>query len=112
MKLGVPVFEGGDLLDVAGPYEMFKWVDPKKALETVILSEDGGPVTSGNGVRFEAHSSFAANLITYETVKRWKASGKPAKHAFFGIGDVNFHSERPSDPHVPSEIQTKSQLSW
>jgi transcriptional regulator GlxA family with amidase domain len=61
MKLGIPVYEGVDLLDVAGPYEMFKWVDPKKALDTVILTEDGGPVTSGNGVRFEAHSSFAAN---------------------------------------------------
>jgi len=59
MKLGIPVYEGVDLLDVAGPYEMFGWVPPKK-LETVILSEDGGPVTSGNGVRFEAHSSFAA----------------------------------------------------
>jgi transcriptional regulator GlxA family with amidase domain len=59
MKLGIPVYEGVDLLDVAGPYEMFKWVDPSKDLDTVILSEDGGPVTSVNGLRFEAHSSFA-----------------------------------------------------
>jgi transcriptional regulator GlxA family with amidase domain len=59
MKLGIPVYQGVDLLDVAGPYEMFRWVPPKK-LKTVILSEDGGPVTSGNGMRFEAHSSFAA----------------------------------------------------
>lgn len=59
MKLGIPVYEGVDLLDVAGPYEMFGWVSPKK-LETVILSEDGLPVTSGNGMRFEAQSSFAA----------------------------------------------------
>jgi hypothetical protein len=60
MKLGIPVYEGVDLLDVAGPYEMFKWVDREKGLEALILSEDGRPVTSGNGVRFEAHSSFAA----------------------------------------------------
>ena len=60
MKLGIPVYEGVDLLDVAGPYEMFKWVDQSKGLETVIVSEDGEPVTSGNGVRFEAHASFAA----------------------------------------------------
>jgi cyclohexyl-isocyanide hydratase len=59
VKLGIPVYKGVDLLDVAGPYEMFKWVDQSKGLNTVILSEDGGPVTSGNGVRFEAHSSFA-----------------------------------------------------
>ncbi|HEY6768747.1 MAG TPA: DJ-1/PfpI family protein [Candidatus Sulfotelmatobacter sp.] len=60
MKLGIPVYEGVDLLDVAGPYEMFKWVDPSKGLEVVILSEKGAPVTSVNGLRFEAHSSFAA----------------------------------------------------
>ena len=59
MKLGIPVYQGVDLLDVAGPYEMFKWVDSTKGLDTVILSEDGGPVTSVNGLRFEAHSSFA-----------------------------------------------------
>jgi cyclohexyl-isocyanide hydratase len=61
MKLGIPVYEGVDLLDVAGPYEMFKWVNPKGVLETVILSENGGAVTSQNGVRFEAHGCFAGN---------------------------------------------------
>ena len=29
MKLGIPVYEGVNLLDVAGPYEMFNWVPPK-----------------------------------------------------------------------------------
>src|ERR1700683_2190630 len=60
MKLGIPVYEGVDLLDVAGPYEMFQWVDTSKGLETVILSANGGPVKTMNGVRFEAHASFAA----------------------------------------------------
>jgi len=60
MELGIPVYEGVDLLDVAGPYEMFKWVDEKKGLRTVILSEDGHSVTSGNGLRFEVHATFAA----------------------------------------------------
>lgn len=59
MKIGIPVYEGVDLLDVAGPYEMFKWVDKSKGLQTVIVSADGGPVTTLNGVRFEAHSNFA-----------------------------------------------------
>jgi cyclohexyl-isocyanide hydratase len=60
MKLGIPVYEGVDLLDVAGPYEMFKWVDANKGLEVVIVSADGCPVKTLNGVRFEAHASFAA----------------------------------------------------
>ena len=60
MKLGIPVYEGVNLLDVAGPLEMFSWVDKKKGLETVLLSVDGKPVTSLNGVRFDAQASFEA----------------------------------------------------
>lgn len=59
MIIGIPVFERVDLLDVAGPYEMFNWVPSGKNVKAVILSEDGGPVTTVNGVRFEAHYSFA-----------------------------------------------------
>ncbi len=64
MKLGIPVYEGVDLLDVMGPCEMFGWVDPSKGLEVILLSEHGHGVTSGNGIRFEVHGSFesAPNL--------------------------------------------------
>lgn len=58
MKLGIPVYEGVDLLDVAGPYEMFKWVDKNRRLETILVSEDGCPVTTMNGLRFAAHAGF------------------------------------------------------
>ncbi|MGA7235474.1 MAG: DJ-1/PfpI family protein [Bryobacteraceae bacterium] len=46
--------------DVAGPYEMFNWVNPAKGLETVIVSEAGSSVKTMNGVRFEVQASFAA----------------------------------------------------
>ncbi|HEX6375808.1 MAG TPA: DJ-1/PfpI family protein [Allosphingosinicella sp.] len=59
MIIGMPIYEQVDLLDVAGPYEMFNWVPKEKNLSAVIISEDGCPVTSMNGVRFEAHFSFA-----------------------------------------------------
>lgn len=59
MRLGIPVYEGVNLLDVAGPCEMFYWAGRGHDLETVILSEDGCAVTSMNGVRFEPHASFA-----------------------------------------------------
>ncbi|SDA92643.1 hypothetical protein [Mesorhizobium qingshengii] len=58
MKLGIPVYDGVNLLDVAGPLEMFSWIDKKKGLETVLLSIDGAPVTSLNRVRFDAQASF------------------------------------------------------
>ena len=60
MKLGIPVYDGVNLLDVAGPYEMFNWVDSSKGLETVILSANGGSVKTMNGIRFEAHGSFCS----------------------------------------------------
>ncbi|MDT7817116.1 MAG: hypothetical protein QOJ42_7032 [Acidobacteriaceae bacterium] len=75
MKLGIPVYEGVDLLDVTGPYEMFGWVDSSKGLETVIVSSDGGAVTSGNGIRFNAHASFA-EVPALDVV--WVPGGTPA----------------------------------
>lgn len=59
MKLGIPVYNGVNLLDVAGPYEMFKWIDSSKGLDVVILSEAGCPVTTMNGIRFDVHASFS-----------------------------------------------------
>src|SRR5690348_10892630 len=59
MKLGIPVYQGVNLLDVAGPLEMFYWAGQENTLETVLVSEDGGAVTSINGVRFDAQASFA-----------------------------------------------------
>jgi transcriptional regulator GlxA family with amidase domain len=57
--LGVPVYEGVNLLDVAGPWEMFNWVDESLGLKTLIVSQEGGPVTTMNGIRFNADTSFA-----------------------------------------------------
>ncbi|HEV2507909.1 MAG TPA: DJ-1/PfpI family protein [Mesorhizobium sp.] len=74
MKLGIPVYEGVNLLDVTGPLEMFSWVDKKKGLETRILSADGGPVTSLNGIRFDAQASFAA---TPKLDVLWVPGGAP-----------------------------------
>ena len=50
MKLGMPIYQGVNLLDVAGPLEMFFWAGGRTGqLETVLVSEDGEPVTSVNG---------------------------------------------------------------
>jgi transcriptional regulator GlxA family with amidase domain len=59
MKLGIPVYEGVNLLDVSGPLEMFYWASRTQNLETVLVSTDGLGVTSINGVHFDAQASFA-----------------------------------------------------
>jgi len=75
MKLGIPVYEGVNLLDVAGPLEMFYWAGRDNNLQTVLVSADGGAVTSLNGVRFEAQASFAQ---TPSLDVLWVPGGKPA----------------------------------
>lgn len=59
MKLGIPVYQGVNLLDVTGPLEMFFWAGESHPLETVLISEYGRSVISMNGVTFEAQASFA-----------------------------------------------------
>jgi cyclohexyl-isocyanide hydratase len=59
MRLGIPVYEGVNLLDVAGPVEMFHWAGTIAPLQTVLISEHGGSVMTNSNVRFEAHASFA-----------------------------------------------------
>jgi cyclohexyl-isocyanide hydratase len=74
-RLGIPIYEGVNLLDVAGPLEMFYWAGQDNNLQTVLVSEDGGAVTSLNGVRFEAQASFAQ---TPALDILWVPGGKPA----------------------------------
>jgi transcriptional regulator GlxA family with amidase domain len=74
MRLGIPIYEGVNLLDVAGPLEMFYWAGLDKDLTTVLVSEDGRSVTSINGVRFEAQASFA-QTPTLDIL--WVPGGRP-----------------------------------
>src|SRR5258708_29398534 len=75
MRLGIPIYEGVDLLDVAGPLEMFYWADQENnKLQTVLVSEDGGGVTSINGVYFKAQASFAPRPSVDGL---WGPGGKP-----------------------------------
>ena len=67
MELGIPIYEKVNLLDVAGPLEMFYWTAAPqdeggqgKDLNAFLVSEHGpgNPVTSINGVPFDAKFSF------------------------------------------------------
>ena len=62
MKLGIPIYQGVNLLDVAGPLEMFYWAgeETKGDLTSILISEDGKAVTSINDVQFMPHKSFAS----------------------------------------------------
>lgn len=55
-RISLVLFDGFELLDVAGPLEIFSKV---AGWETTLLSPDGRPVASSQGVRFEVGSDYA-----------------------------------------------------
>lgn len=101
MRLGIPVYEDVDLLDVAGPYEMFKWAEKHKGLETIIVSETGAPVTTMNGLRFEAHESFET---ASELDVLWVPGGSPT--ALSGI------MTDPNSPYLMYLKQIAESAKW
>jgi len=59
MIIGIPVYDGVDLLDVTGPYEMFKWIKaPGLEVEVLLVAETLRNVTSRDGFTFRPHKSF------------------------------------------------------
>lgn len=54
-RISLVLFDGFELLDVAGPLEIFSKV---AGWETTLLSSDGRPVASSQGVRFEVDGDF------------------------------------------------------
>ena len=80
MIIGIPVYEGVDLLDVMGPYEMFKWVNaPDVEIEVLIVGPTLRSVTTRDGVTFRPHKSFrqiAQSDIQLDVI--WVPGGDPA----------------------------------
>jgi len=76
MKLGIPVYEGVNLLDVAGPLEMFFWAGEQgNDLQTVLVSSDGEAVTSINKVKFEVGGASFATTPALDIL--WVPGGDP-----------------------------------
>lgn len=62
MLIGIPVYEGVDLMDVTAPYEIFKWTrDPYGGnvsdFDAVVVAETD-EVTSRDGLTFKAQERF------------------------------------------------------
>jgi cyclohexyl-isocyanide hydratase len=102
MNLGIPIYQGVNLLDVAGPLEMFFWAaQSDKPLTTVLVSQDGGPVTSINGVCFHAQASFA-QTPALDIV--WVPGGSP--DALAGI------MRDPNSPYLQYLRQVAARATW
>ena len=71
MIIAMPVYDDVDMLDVAGPYEMFSWAD----ITVELLAEKPGLLKFRNGFCFEAKKGFK-DAGTYDAL--WVPGGDPA----------------------------------
>ena len=71
MIIGIPAYEGVDLLDMSGPFEMFHWA----GFEIDLLAPKTGTRTTGSGLTFSVARSFA-EARSYDAI--WVPGGEPA----------------------------------
>ena len=55
MLIGIPVYDQVDMLDVAGPHELFSWAN----YDVEFVAEHRGALTFRNGFGFNVAKSFA-----------------------------------------------------
>ncbi|MFI5001263.1 MAG: DJ-1/PfpI family protein, partial [Reyranellales bacterium] len=79
MIIGMPVYDGVDLLDMSGPFEMFHWA----GFEIDLLAAEPGTTTSGSGLTFSVPRGFS-EARAYDAI--WVPGGEPAALARL-IGD-------------------------
>lgn len=68
--IGIPVYDGVDLLDMSGPFEMFHWA----GFEMDLLATEPGPRTTGSGLTFSVPRGFAQARV-YDAI--WVPGGEP-----------------------------------
>lgn len=62
-RIGIPIYEGVDLLDVAAPYEIFNWMKEelkgKRRVEVQLLAAKKKAVKTRDGLSFSPQNTFA-----------------------------------------------------
>jgi len=78
MIIGIPIYNGVDLLDVASPYEIFNWMKekaPDLRVEVYLLAEELNDVKTLNGLTMKPHKKFR-DFSTLDVL--WVPGGEPA----------------------------------
>jgi transcriptional regulator GlxA family with amidase domain len=73
MKIIMPVYEHVEMLDVCGPYEMFRWTP---GLEVDLVAEEPGLVAFNQGFSFQVPNGLPPNAQPYDAL--WVPGGDPA----------------------------------
>jgi cyclohexyl-isocyanide hydratase len=74
MIIGIPVYQQVDLLDVAGPHEMLRWMSQPVA-DVRLIAETPGDITTRDGLTFKAPYGFC-DIDTVDVL--WVPGGDPA----------------------------------
>lgn len=72
MLIGIPVYDGVDMLDVTGPYEMFSWAAD---IEVCLVAPRAGPVACRGGLKILVETGFAQSA-KFDVL--WVPGGDPA----------------------------------
>jgi putative intracellular protease/amidase len=78
MIIGIPIYNGVDLLDVAAPYEIFNWMKEKAPdlwVEVYLLAQELNDVKTLNGLTMKPHKKFR-DFSTLDVF--WVPGGDPA----------------------------------
>ena len=75
MIIGMPVYQGVDLLDVTGPHEIFSWMGDDVTIELIADKRNNKSITTRDGFTFVAPKTFedASKLDVL-----WVPGGSPA----------------------------------
>jgi transcriptional regulator GlxA family with amidase domain len=70
MLIGIPLYDGVDVLDVTGPFEMFDWA----GFEVQLCAHKRGPITCRGGIVIQVEHTFA-RAKQYDVL--WTPGGDP-----------------------------------
>ncbi len=60
--IGIPVYQGVDLLDVAAPCEVFKWMGDNwkggRTVKVYVIAENNGTIITRDGLQITPHKTF------------------------------------------------------
>ena len=75
ITIGIPVYQGVDLLDVTGPHEIFSWMErPNRHIDLQLIAVDDSDVTTRDGFVFKPNKTFA-NASKLDVL--WVPGGSP-----------------------------------
>jgi transcriptional regulator GlxA family with amidase domain len=60
--IGIPIYPGFDMLDVAGPYEVFSWIEsmwPDHKVDVLVIGKSLDPVASSHGLALTPTARFS-----------------------------------------------------